>query len=61
MNRKWLGRDKVRCIVLKEKGKKKEEKIHEFVLQSSLKRVVLIISYEVISANHSNVDVSKIC
>ena len=61
MNRKSLGRDKVRCIVLKEKGSKAEEKIHEFVLQSSLKRVVLIISYEVISANHSNVDVSKIC
>lgn len=61
MNRKWLGRDKVRCIVLKEKGSKAEEKIHDLFCKVSLKRVVLIISYEVISANHSNVDVSKIC
>lgn len=44
--KKWLGRDKIRCIILKEKGTKAEEKINEFVIQSGLKRVVLIISYE---------------
>ena len=46
-DRKWIGRDKVRCIVLKEKGAKAEEKINQFVMQSGLKRVVLVISYEV--------------
>ena len=46
-DRKWLGRDKVRCLILHEKGEKAEEKVNEFVLQSGLKRVVLIISYEV--------------
>ena len=52
MSRKWIGRDRLRCIVLKEKGSKAEEKIHEFVLQSGLKRTVLIVSYEV-AVEHS--------
>ena len=42
-----MGREKLRCIVLKEKGSKAEEKINQFVVQSGMKRVVLIISYEV--------------
>ena len=37
----------MRCLILHEKGEKAEEKVNEFVLQSGLKRVVLIISYEV--------------
>lgn len=47
MSRKWIGSGRIRCIVLKEKGSKAEEKIHEFVLQSGLNRTVLIVSYEV--------------
>ena len=46
-HRKWLGRDKLRCIVINEKGSKAEEKVKTFVLQSEMKRTVLIISYEV--------------
>ena len=52
MTRKWLGRDKIRCIILKEKGTKAEEKLNEFVIQSGLKRVVLIISYEVLMKDY---------
>ena len=33
-HRKWLGRDKLRCIVINEKGSKAEEKVKTFVLQS---------------------------
>ena len=46
-SRKWIGRDRIRCIVLKEKGSKAEEKIRDFVMQSGLNRVVLVVSYEV--------------
>ena len=49
-NRKWIGRDRIRCIVLKEKGAKAEEKIRDFVMQSGLNRVVLVVSYEVSAA-----------
>lgn len=48
MYRKWLGRDRLRYVIVKEKGVKAEEKVKEFVTYSSLKRTVLVISYEVI-------------
>lgn len=61
-DRKWIGRDRVRCIVLKEKGSKAEEKIHDFVMRSGLNRVVLIISYEVnLDIFLLIEDVSQIC
>lgn len=44
---RWLGRDKLQCILLKEKGSCAEEKVSEFVMQSHRKRVVLVLSYEV--------------
>ena len=44
---RWLGRDKLQCILLKEKGSRAEEKVSEFVMQSHRKRVVLVLSYEV--------------
>ena len=47
VNRKWLGSDKIRCIMINEKGTKAEEKVSDFCKQSSIKRTVLIISYEV--------------
>lgn len=61
MSRKWIGSGRIRCIVLKEKGSKAEEKIHEFVLQSGLNRTVLIVSYEVAVGSTSHLDVPKVC
>ncbi|KAK8833122.1 hypothetical protein WA577_002737, partial [Blastocystis sp. JDR] len=57
--RKWLGRDKVRCLILSEKGEKAEEKVNDFVMQSGLKRVVLIISYEMYRRYADKINASK--
>lgn len=37
-------------MIVKEKGSKAEEKVKEFVTFSSLKRTVLVISYEVVTS-----------